>query len=218
MWELQGDRAPSLFGEFDVPVAQTQYEMSELLRQAGATLRGRNRADCPRCAKKRTISYATEVFTCHEGTCDFRGNVVTLAMELGLLKPLPPREAEQLRRTRERARQAAEEVSCRLREHRLVLQEEHRQLLDVLYGGQERLKRNHHPKIGQTLVGYARKHLRRVRAELAIIEDSPMPQRLEFLNANEGRQKGMVCAVIVAGGLEDASGRFTEVEWGNNCP
>ena len=192
---------------------QTQYNVPSLLVRTGATLRPRGRADCPQCGKRRTISHTEEVFNCHEATCDFKGNAVTLGWELGLLKPLSPREAEELKRTRERARRAAEEVSYRLREHRLVLQEGHRQLLDILYGGQERLKRDRDQKTGKTLVGHARKHLRRVCAELAIVEDSPMSQRLEFLNANEGRQKGMVCAVIAAGGLEDANGRFIELEF-----
>ena len=194
---------------------QTQYDVPSLLVRAGATLRPRGRADCPRCGKRRTVSYATGVFNCHHTGCNFQGNTITLARELGLLKPLPPREAEELRRTRERARRAAEEVSYRLRERRLTLQEEHRQLLNIYYGGQERLKRDRDPKIGQILATYAKKQLRRVDAELAIVEGSPIPQRLRYLNANEGRQKGMVCAVIGVGGLEDANGRFVEVEWGN---
>ena len=195
-----------------MPVAEIQFSVPELLTRAGATLRGRNRADCPRCHRKRTVSYTEELYFCHHVGCDFRGNSITLAKQLGLLHALSPREARELRRTTERARWAAEELSFRLRERRLTLQEEHRQLLDILYGGQERLERDRDQKTGQTLVTYARKNLRRVRAELAIIEDSPMPQRLEFLNANEGRQKGMVCAVIAAGGIEDASGKFIEVE------
>ena len=197
---------------------ETHYELPDLLVRAGATLRGNNRADCPRCRKRRTISHTEEVFNCHEATCDFKGNAVTLARELGLLNPLPPREAEELRRTRERARRAAEEVSYRLRERRLTLQEEHRQLLNIYYGGQERLKRDRDPKIGQILATYAKKQLRRVHAELAIVEGSPIPQRLRYLNANEGRQKGMVCAVIGAAGLEDADGKFIEVKWGSYCP
>ena len=74
------------------------------------------------------------------------------------------------------------------------------------------MKRDQDPKIGQALVSYARRQLKKIRAELAIIEDSPIPQRLGFLNANESQQKGMVCAVIAAGGVEDASGKFIEVE------
>ena len=198
--------------------SQTQYDISQLLMRAGATLRGNHRADCPKCGKRRTVSYATEVFYCHHTGCNFQGNIITLARELGLLKPLSPREAQELGRTRERARRAAEQISYRLRERSMVLQAEHRELLDINYGGEARLKRDRDPRIGQTLVSYAQKQLRKIRAELAIIEDSPMLQRLEFLNANEGRQKGMVCTVIAAGGVEDASGRFTEVEWGNNCP
>ena len=93
-----------------MPVVQIQYDVPELLRRAGVTLRSRNRADCPKCGKRRTVSYATEVFYCHHTGCNFQGNIITLARELGLLKPLSPHEAQELRRMREHARRAAEEV------------------------------------------------------------------------------------------------------------
>ena len=193
--------------------SQTQYDISQLLMRAGATLRGNHRADCPKCGKRRTISHTHEVFTCHEATCDFRGNVVTLAKELGLLKPLSPREAGDLKRTRERARRAAEEFAFRLRERSMPLRQEHRQMLDILYGGMERLKRDRDPKIGQAIIAYAKRKLRKIRAELALVEDAPMPTRLKFLNANEGRQKGMISEVIAGGGLSDVNGTFIEVEF-----
>lgn len=212
MWRLSRHGLSRLFGGFKVPVVQIQYDVLELLRRAGATIRSRNRADCPRCGKRRAVSYATQVFHCHHTGCNFQGNAITLARDLGLLKPLSSRDAEKLKRTRDLARYAAEELSFRLRERRLPLQEEHRRMLDILHGGEARLKRDQDPKIGQAIIAYAKRQLRKIRAQLAILEDSPMPQRLEFLNANEGRQKGMVCAVIAAGGVEDTSGKFIEVE------
>ena len=192
--------------------AQTKYDVPELLTRAGVTLRGPRRADCPECHRKRTVSYTEELYFCHHVGCYFRGNSITLAKQLGLLHPLSPREAEELRRTRERAQQAAEEVAFRLRERRMVLQAEHREMLDIYYGGEARLKRGRDPKIGQTLLSYAKKNLRRVRAEFAIVEDAPMPRRLEFLNANEGRQRGMISEVIAGGGLSAADGMFIEVQ------
>ena len=98
----------------------------------------------------------------------------------------------------------------------MVLQAEHRELLNIYYGGEARLKQDRNQKTGQALVAYAKKQLRKIRAELALVEDAPMPDRLRYLDANEGRRKGMVSSVINAGGLEDAGGRFIEVEWGNN--
>ena len=138
---------------------------------------------------------------------------MTLARELGLLKPLAAHEARELQRTREYARQAAEEVSFRLRERRVVLQAEHRELLDIYYGGEARLKQDRNQKTGQALVAYAKKQLRKIRAELAIVEDYPIPRRIEFLNANQGRQKGMISEVIAGGGLSDVNGTFIEVEF-----
>ena len=99
-----------------------------------------------------------------------------------------------------------------MRERRLALQGEHRQTLDILYGGQERLKADRDQKTGQTLVSYAKKQLRKIRAELALVEDAPLPTRLEFLNADEGRQKRMVLEVIAGGGLSAADEMFIEVQ------
>ena len=192
-------------------VSQTQYAIPEPLTRAGATLRGRNRADCPRCQKKRTVSHTHELFNCHEATCDFRGNVVTLAKELGLLKPLSPREAEELRRTRERARAAAEELSYRLRERRLTLQEEHRQLLTIYHAAVDRLNRNRQDEIGWSLLAHFYKQIPAVRAALTLLEDAPLPERIRYLDASQAKQRERVYEVVAARVLEDAQGRFAEV-------
>ena len=196
-----------------MPVTAVEYDVSQLLAKVGATLRGPRRADCPECRSKRTVSYTEKLYFCHHVGCHFRGNSITLAKELGLLRPLSPREAQESKRTRERARRAAEEVSDRLRERRLPLQEEHRQMLHIYYGGQDRLKRDRDPKIGHTLVSYAKKQLRKIRAELVLVEDAPINKRIEFLGANEGRQRGMISEVIAGGGLSDVNGTFIEVDF-----
>src|SRR5262249_6751900 len=70
----------------------------ELLERAGFRVRGR-RADCPRCEgrSRLTVSVAQGVAHCHR--CQWSGNRVTLARELGLLSDPGSRQA--LRRERE---------------------------------------------------------------------------------------------------------------------
>ncbi|MGO9275342.1 MAG: hypothetical protein ACLQOO_34755 [Terriglobia bacterium] len=62
-------------------------------------------------------------------------------------------------------------------------------------------------------LAYALSELPGVRAELAILEDAPVPQRLAFLNASAERRKEMTERVILAGGLLDRRGKFVEVSF-----
>ena len=197
---------------------ETHYELPDLLVRAGATLRGRNRADCPRCGKRRTVSYATEVFHCHHTGCNFRGNTITLARELGLLKRLSAKEAQELRVEREQALTVALWTTQCVRERRQELYQFHRDLLGIYHGSVMRLSKNRQDEIGWSCLAYFYKQIPAVRAELNLLEEAPPLERIRYLDANEGKQRGMVCAVIEAGGVEDADGRFIEVEWANNCP
>src|SRR5215472_9957614 len=72
--------------------------MPQLLQRAGFRVAG-NRADCGRCTggSRRTVSFNHEVAHCHR--CQWSGNRVTLARELGLLSDPGSRQA--LRRERE---------------------------------------------------------------------------------------------------------------------
>ena len=119
-----------------------ELSLPELLICAGATLRGRNRADCPRCKARRTVSYNGEVFCCHHVGCDFRGNSVTLAKELGLLRRLSPAEYERQHLESEEAERLARFLVAKRRERRWQLQARHRQLLGIKVAAIERLERD----------------------------------------------------------------------------
>ena len=88
--------------------AAVQYELGALLEMIGARLRGRNRADCPECKRFRAVSFTDETFFCHG--CQWKGNAVTLANELGIYRRIPSAEYREQSRKRERTSEAA----CRL--------------------------------------------------------------------------------------------------------
>ena len=133
-------------------------------------------------------------------------------MELGLLKPLPPREAEELRRTWERAQRAADWATKRVRVRRQELYGSHRDLLDIYYGSVDRLNRNRQDEIGWSCLAYFYEQIPIVRAELTLLEEALPLERIRYLDANEGKQREIVCEVIAAGGIGDSNGRFIEFE------
>ncbi len=85
-------------------IEAAQFEIGVLLEKAGARPRGK-RFDCPKCGGVRTITHADDVFYCHK--CQWKGNTVSLAKELGLYQRLSPAEYRELRQNRERAHDAA---------------------------------------------------------------------------------------------------------------
>ena len=50
-------------------MASLEYSLPDLLERAGCTLRSRNRADCPQCGGRRTLSFTEELFCCHHVAC-----------------------------------------------------------------------------------------------------------------------------------------------------
>ncbi|MGH9357710.1 MAG: hypothetical protein ACRD1O_00875 [Terriglobia bacterium] len=96
----------------------TQFEMVELLEQAGARPRG-NRHDCPKCGGFRTVTHTDETFFCHK--CGWRGNAATLAKELGVYKPLPRDEYLRQKRERERAHNSVVRLYQAVRARRMEL-------------------------------------------------------------------------------------------------
>ena len=195
-----------------MPVAQINHTVPDLLVKAGATLRGRNRADCPKCGKRRTVSYATEVFNCHHTGCNFQGNAITLARELGLLKRLSAKEAQALRVEREQARTAAQRATERVKERRLKACQIHQDLLDIKYGAMDRLENNRQDEIGWACLAYAYKEIPLIRAELTLLEEAPPLERLAFLDANDAAQAQAIDDVILAGGVPCPDGKLVEVQ------
>ena len=191
---------------------KTQYDVPQLLTHAGATLRRRNRADCPLCGKRRTVSYATEVFHCHHTGCNFRGNTITLARELGLLKRLSAKEAQELKVEREQALTAAQWAIERVKQRRLKACQIHQELLDIKYGAMDRLENNRQDEIGWACLAYAYKEIPLIRAELTLLEEALPLERLAFLDANDAARAQAIDDVILAGGVPCPDGKFVEVQ------
>src|ERR1035437_9364868 len=127
-------------GAMTTVTAALERSMPELLARAGCALRGHNRADCAKCKGKRTVSYNDEVFCCHHAGCDFKGNRIVLARELGLLRRLSPGEYEAQRQAREEAERLAHRIVEKRKARCWDLQARHRQLLSIRLGTLERLE------------------------------------------------------------------------------
>jgi len=98
--------------------AAVQYDLPTLLERAGGRPRG-NRHDCPKCGGWRTVAHKDEVFLCHR--CQWKGNALTLARELGLDRRLSSAEYRELCRRRELANRAALALYERVKARRFEL-------------------------------------------------------------------------------------------------
>lgn len=105
-----------------------QTHIGSLLEIAGARIRGRSRADCPRCKRFRAISFTSETFFCHGIDCGWKGNTVSLEKELGIYRRIPSAEYRELRRRSERAHEAAVRLYSAAHSRQLELREELRLL------------------------------------------------------------------------------------------
>jgi hypothetical protein len=190
----------------------TEFELAELLERAGARLVSDRRADCPKCGGRRTVSYLQEVFCCHRAGCDFKGSALTLARELGLAKHLSAEERRALACVRAQAQQAAAWLAAKLRTRRFELYDSHQGLLSILFGTSARLRRDMSDEIAWAGLAYAYPRLDPVRAELAVLESAPIPDRLILLKRSDSHQKEIIRRAIERGGVEDANGHFVEIE------
>ena len=192
-------------------IMELQFAMGELLERAGAKLRGRGRADCPRCGGRRTLSYTSSLFKCHHAGCGFQGSSHNLAKELGLARPLSLAEREELQQRLLCAREAAGQALGRVRSRRLELYEAHRSLLSILLSASERLKQNPEDERAWTALAYRGRELPKVRAELAMLESVPVGDRLALLNASNVDRERLVARMVIHGGVVDSNGKFVEV-------
>ena len=193
-------------------VAALDYAMPELLERAGCTLRGRNRADCPRCGARRTVSYTEEVFCCHHAGCDFRGNTFQLARQLGLARRLSPAEARGLRERRERAHTLAEGCARKLRARRQELYQAHRELLSIRTEVHDGWCCESANEAVWDALARVYTELPRVRAELLILETALVRDRLRFLNESTEVRRDVVDRVVAAGGSTGTRGKFIELD------
>ena len=155
----------------------TDYSIPELLEQAGARPRG-NRHDCPKCGGFRTVTHSAEAFFCHK--CQWKGNAVSLAKELGVYQRLSPAEYRELRQNRERADHAARALYERVKARRFELLEELRGLgrleVEAHTAGAD------HPATwGALALVYRNKP--GILAELAFLENSPARALVRFFSS-----------------------------------
>jgi hypothetical protein len=184
--------------------------LTELLVRSGAIIRGRDRADCPRCKRPRAVSFdeSKGVYHCHGAACDFSGGIAKLARELGLARALSRQEREQLDREHEEADRAARTVFERVQSERFGLLQRSRAL-----GGADLAA--HQPGADQpnTWDWLERVYRERPRilTELTILENCSANDLIRFLTAGPEQRAEIVNAVLMAGGVYDSRARFVEI-------
>ena len=193
------------------PVADS---LAELLTRAGARLVGRNRADCPSCGGKRTVSWdqSKGAYFCHYLGCDFHGGTYSLARKLGLAHRLSQHERMVLKQRRELARRAASLLAERLKMRRWELYEAHRQLLTIRDNAGEALKRDGENDLALSALAFAYSQLTRVRAELLLLEEGQFSEVLYFLRASPTGRQESLGTIIQAGGLIGRHSKFVELD------
>jgi len=175
-------------------IAAAQYEVGALLEKAGAHPRG-NRHDCPKCGGRRTVSHTEELFYCHK--CQWRGNAVTLAKELGIYKRLPSAEYVRLQRERERAHEAARRLATTVHARRLDLLDSLRELNRL-----EARVQICTPKVwGALALVYRERPV--ILAELTILENASAADLVRFLTADAATREAALDRVLGAGGLRE---------------
>ena len=183
----------------------TQHEITDLLERAGAAARG-SRHDCPKCGGRRTVTNSSEAFYCHR--CQWKGNIITLARDVGLETQLTPEEYRLLRQRMEHAKQAAEALRARVQPRRFELYDELRTLAQIEKGahtaGADR------PEVWDSLdLVYKRRSL--IVAELTFLEAAIGPRVERFLDATPEHQRVVCEAILENGGIVDRDGKFIEV-------
>jgi hypothetical protein len=151
-----------------------QYEMRVLLEQHGARIRGRNRADCPKCKRFRTIAFTEETFFCHGIDCGWKGNRITLAKELGVYEKPSQEEYRDLCRRND----AAERLTAAVYARRIALLPWLR-----LLGWLEATAHDTGPDDPQTWADLEllyREHSA-IEADLDFLESAPASQLVQFL-------------------------------------
>ena len=188
-----------------------RYDLLDLLQKAGARIRGRNRAHCPRCKRSRSVSFdeSRGVYHCHGQGCDFSGGAGTLARELGLARPLSPGERQRLHREWERADRAARALYERVKARRFELLEELRGLGRAELGAHG-AGMNHPATWGALALVYRRRPA--ILAELAILENCGAADLIRFLSAGSELRERVIDAVTLRGGLYDTrAGKVVEL-------
>jgi hypothetical protein len=188
-----------------------EYTMPKLLEFTGCTLRGRGRSDCVWCKGRRTISYSDEVFFCHR--CGAKGNRVTLARDIGLsTRKLSSTESQDLLLKIKRAEEAARVFMERVRAARQLRANLHVSLLNLRDAALNCLRTSPENEQAWSRLAFVYNELPRVRAELLLLGEADISARYSWLKASEFDRKGMLEAIVLAGGVLDQGGRWVEFE------
>lgn len=184
--------------------------IAELLTRAGARIRGRGRADCPRCKRWRTVSFdeSKGVYHCHGAACDFSGGAGTLARELGLARRLTRAEYRELCENRDLAESAARGLYRRVQTRRFELSE-HLRGLDALESKAHQAGPDHPATWGALALVYQQRP--GLLAELAILENAGPADLVRFASAEPELRERVIDGVLTRGGLGDPQGRFVEL-------
>ena len=169
--------------------------VSDLLTRAGARIRGRNRADCPRCKRQRAVSFneAKGAYHCHGAGCDFSGGPRKLARELGIARRLSPAEYRDAREDWERADRAARTLYGRVQARRFELLEGVRSLGRLELAAHE--AGADHPATWDALALVYRDSPV-LLAELEILENGGAAHLIRFVSAARVRESSF-CSVLV---------------------
>ncbi len=182
-----------------------RYDIGALLETSGAKPCGA-RHGCPKCGGVRTVTHTAECFFCHK--CGWRGNVVTLAKELGLYERLPRAEFVLQRQGRERAEVQARNFLAECRLERLRACEELREL-----GRLELLAHEAGPEHPATWNALATAYTRRpgAAARAVLFSEGAIADRRAWLESDAQGRGRILENILLAGGLSDSAGKFLGV-------
>lgn len=155
-----------------------------------------------------SVDLAQGLFNCHHAGCNFRGNALRLARELGLTRQLNRAEYRELCENRELADRAAQVVFECVQTQRFDLLQRLRALgraeLAATEAGGDR------PTTWDSLAQIYRERPH-ILTELTVLENSTAGSLIRFLTAGPERRAQMVNAVLMAGGVCGSRARFVEI-------
>jgi len=187
-------------GDETVSIA-APYEIEDLLEQTGARARG-NRHDCSKCGGLRTITHTEECFYCHR--CQWKGNAVTLAKELGICQRIPKAEYIRQRKAREQAGNAAGAFLSRCRSERLTVYGILRELARLETAAHE-AGPDHPAAWGALALIYRQRPI--LTAKVILLSEGSIADRRRWLEADtEGRER-IAGEILISGGCCDDAGR-----------
>jgi hypothetical protein len=203
-WHVTGESTgPMRFGECD---------LRELLEVAGATppRNGRGKWCCPRCRSRACLSVdlARGLFHCFHDGCDFSGNALQLARQLGLTRRLSRQEFFQLRQHHERTDKMAQRLYALWKPRWFDLLDWLHQLNELIIAAQQLGPTN---AVAWDALETVYSQRRAIITELMILESAPPSLLIEFLIGDTKLRHSIVDCVIFNGGLYDGEGRFVEL-------